>query len=178
MNALLGIFYCDHCNPFNYWLALESICIFFSAIRNHHCNLQAATSWSALQTAIDTGSEEYKQNYRQMSDVVEDLRTKVARIAEGGGEQARKLHKSRGKLLARERIDHLIDPGTVFLELSQLAGYECYGKEEVPAGGVITGIGSIARQLCVIVANDATVKGGTYYPITVKKHLRAQAIAR
>lgn len=113
-----------------------------------------------------------------MGELVTDLRAKIAKIAEGGGEKARKLHKSRGKLLARERIDGLIDPGTAFLELSQFAGYESYGKEEVPAGGIVTGLGTVSGRLCIIVANDATVKGGTYYPITVKKHLRAQQIAR
>ncbi|NXX97191.1 MCCB carboxylase, partial [Centropus bengalensis] len=95
----------------------------------------------------------------------------------GGGEKARKLHASRGKLLPRERIDRLIDPGSPFLEFSQFAGYQLYGNEEVPAGGVITGIGRVSGVECLIVANDATVKGGTYYPITVKKHLRAQEIA-
>ncbi|KAG9488065.1 hypothetical protein GDO78_007718 [Eleutherodactylus coqui] len=95
----------------------------------------------------------------------------------GGGEKARTLHTSRGKLLPRERIDRLIDPGSPFLEFSQFAGYQLYGNEEVPAGGLVTGIGRISGIECLIVANDATVKGGTYYPITVKKHLRAQEIA-
>ncbi|VDK66104.1 unnamed protein product [Cylicostephanus goldi] len=121
---------------------------------------------------------EYQQNYSQMKEVVDDLREKIKKITEGGGEKARALHKSRGKMLARERINALLDPGTSFLELSQLAGYQSYGKEEVPAGGIITGIGAVAGRVCIIVANDATVKGGTYYPITVKKHLRAQEIAR
>uniref|UniRef100_A0A673XEU0 methylcrotonoyl-CoA carboxylase n=1 Tax=Salmo trutta TaxID=8032 RepID=A0A673XEU0_SALTR len=96
----------------------------------------------------------------------------------GGGERARNLHISRGKLLPRERIDRLLDPGSPFLEFSQFAAYELYGKEEVPAGGIITGIGRVSGVECVIVANDATVKGGTYYPVTVKKHLRAQEIAQ
>uniref|UniRef100_A0A3P9LYN8 methylcrotonoyl-CoA carboxylase n=1 Tax=Oryzias latipes TaxID=8090 RepID=A0A3P9LYN8_ORYLA len=96
----------------------------------------------------------------------------------GGGEKARRLHTSRGKLLPRERIDRLLDPGTPFLEFSQFAAYELYGKEEVPAGGIITGIGRVSGVECVVVANDATVKGGTYYPVTVKKHLRAQEIAQ
>uniref|UniRef100_A0A3P8T5G4 Methylcrotonoyl-CoA carboxylase beta chain, mitochondrial n=1 Tax=Amphiprion percula TaxID=161767 RepID=A0A3P8T5G4_AMPPE len=96
----------------------------------------------------------------------------------GGGEKARKLHTSRGKLLPRERIDKLLDPWSPFLEFSQFAAYELYGTEEVPAGGIITGIGRVSGVECVIVANDATVKGGTYYPITVKKHLRAQEIAQ
>ncbi|TEA36254.1 hypothetical protein DBR06_SOUSAS18910021, partial [Sousa chinensis] len=95
----------------------------------------------------------------------------------GGGEKARARHISRGKLLPRERVDNLIDPGSPFLELSQFAGYQLYGDEEVPAGGIITGIGRVSGVECIIVANDATVKGGTYYPVTVKKHLRAQEIA-
>uniref|UniRef100_A0A8C9ZY90 Methylcrotonoyl-CoA carboxylase beta chain, mitochondrial n=1 Tax=Sander lucioperca TaxID=283035 RepID=A0A8C9ZY90_SANLU len=99
-------------------------------------------------------------------------------INPGGGEKARRLHTSRGKLLPRERIDRLLDPGTPFLEFSQFAAYELYGKEEVPAGGILTGIGRVSGVECVIVANDATVKGGTYFPITVKKHLRAQEIAQ
>uniref|UniRef100_A0A4W4G9H1 methylcrotonoyl-CoA carboxylase n=1 Tax=Electrophorus electricus TaxID=8005 RepID=A0A4W4G9H1_ELEEL len=98
--------------------------------------------------------------------------------ARSGGEKARTLHTSRGKLLPRERIDRLLDPGSPFLEFSQFAAYELYGNEEVPAGGIITGIGRVSGVECVIVANDATVKGGTYYPATVKKHLRAQEIAQ
>ena len=96
----------------------------------------------------------------------------------GGGIEARKRHLGREKLLPRDRVDRLLDPGSPFLELSQLAGYNLYGNDEVPAGGVITGIGRVSGTECVIVANDPTVKGGTYYPITVKKHLRAQEIAR
>ena len=95
----------------------------------------------------------------------------------GGGERAREKHLGRGKLLPRDRIDTLVDPGSPFLEIGQLAGFEMYGNDNVAAGGLITGIGRINGQECMIVANDATVKGGTYYPITVKKHLRAQAIA-
>lgn len=93
-------------------------------------------------------------------------------------ETAIKRHHSKGKLLVRDRISKLVDPGSAFLELSQLAGYEMYGKEIVNSGGIITGVGKVCGQLCVIVGNDATVKGGSYYPITVKKHLRAQEIAR
>ncbi|XP_023608182.1 methylcrotonoyl-CoA carboxylase beta chain, mitochondrial [Myotis lucifugus] len=95
----------------------------------------------------------------------------------GGSEKAKERHTSRGKLLARERVDGLLDPGSPFLELSQFAGYQLYDNEEVPAGGIITGIGRVSGVECMIVANDATVKGGTYYPVTVKKHLRAQEIA-
>lgn len=148
------------------------------SIRSHHCFGGVAQQWSPIETSVDSSSQEYQQNYAQMKEVVDDLRAKVAKITEGGGEKARALHKSRGKMLARERINALVDPGTSFLELSQLAGYQSYGKEEVPAGGIITGIGTVAGRVCIIVANDATVKGGTYYPITVKKHLRAQEVAR
>ncbi len=100
----------------------------------------------------------------------------MARIRLGGGEKYQERHESRGKLLVRDRIDALVDPGSPFLELSQLAAYDVYG-ETVAAAGIVTGIGRVAGQECMIVANDATVKGGTYYPLTVKKHLRAQAIA-
>ncbi|KAF6775930.1 hypothetical protein AHF37_05143 [Paragonimus kellicotti] len=111
--------------------------------------------------------------------LVEDLRTKVAKISCGGSDKARQLHISRGKLLPRDRINKLLDPGAPFLELSQLAGYQLYGESEaVPAGGIITGIGCVNSVECMLVVNDPTVKGGTYYPITVKKHLRAQEIAR
>ena len=112
-----------------------------------------------------------------MRTLVEDLRGTVARIKEGGGEKARKRHTDRGKLLPRERVRRLLDPGAPFLELSQLAAHEVY-DDVVPAAGLITGIGRISGAECVVVANDATVKGGTYYPLTVKKHLRAQDVAR
>ncbi|WKY02648.1 hypothetical protein Q1695_016147 [Nippostrongylus brasiliensis] len=146
--------------------------------RSHHCFGGVAQQWSRIESAVDVSSPEYKENYAQMKNIVDDLRTKILKITEGGGERARALHKSRGKMLARERINALIDPGTSFLEIGQLAGFEMYGKEEVPAGGIVAGVGSVSGRVCVIVANDATVKGGTYYPITVKKHLRAQEIAR
>ncbi|CAD6194070.1 unnamed protein product [Caenorhabditis auriculariae] len=147
-----------------------------TSVRLHHCD--ATRYWSPIVTAIDSSSESFAANKKQMRDLVEDLDAKIQKIAEAGGEKAVKLHRSRGKMLARERIDALVDPGTAFLEFSQLAGFEKYGKEEVPSGGILTGIGHVSGRICVIVANDATVKGGTYYPITVKKHLRAQEIAR
>src|SRR6478752_8138639 len=112
----------------------------------------------------------------QHLELVAQLRTKLSAAALGGSERARERHVSRGKLLPRDRIDGLLDPGTPFLELSQFAAYEVY-DEPVPAAGIVTGIGRVAGRECVIVANDATVKGGTYYPLTVKKHLRAQAVA-
>ncbi len=111
-----------------------------------------------------------------MQALVEDLRAKHAAAAMGGGDAARAKHTGRGKLLPRDRVKHLLDPGSPFLELSGLAAYEMYNNES-PGAGIITGIGRVSGRECVIVANDATVKGGTYYPLTVKKHLRAQEIA-
>nr|XP_014352339.1 PREDICTED: methylcrotonoyl-CoA carboxylase beta chain, mitochondrial [Latimeria chalumnae] len=126
----------------------------------------------------DFNSPLYQENYERMKALVTELKEKAELIKLGGDEKARKRHTSRGKLLPRERVDRLLDPGSPFLEFSQFAGYQLYGDEVVPAGGIITGIGSVSGVECVIVANDATVKGGTYFPITVKKHLRAQEIAR
>jgi len=135
---------------------------------------------TALKSGIDTHSGEYLANAQALRAAVADLRNKVEQAASGGSEEARAKHLARGKLLVRDRIDALLDPGTPFLELSQLAAYGMYGSGayEVPAAGIVTGIGRVSGQECVIVANDATVKGGTYYPMTVKKHLRAQEIAR
>ena len=130
----------------------------------------------ALRSALDPRDAEFVRNAETMRTLVADLRAKVAEIKQGGGARAREKHLARGKLLPRNRVRGLLDPGTPFLELSQLAAYGVY-DEPIPAAGIITGIGRIAGQECVIVANDATVKGGTYYPLTVKKHLRAQEIA-
>ena len=132
---------------------------------------------SILRSEIDTRSETFQRNHAAMQAQVDDLKKLVEGIKLGGGEAARAKHLSRGKLLPRERIRCLIDPGAPFLEFSQLAAYDVY-EDDVPAAGIVTGIGRVAGRECVIVANDATVKGGTYYPITVKKHLRAQEIAR
>lgn len=112
-----------------------------------------------------------------MRELVEELRTRLATVRQGGSEASRERHAGRGKLLPRDRIDHLLDPGSPFLEIAPLAAYEMYGGE-VPSAGIVTGIGRVSGRDCVIVANDATVKGGTYYPLTVKKHLRAQTIAQ
>ncbi|MBI3283309.1 MAG: methylcrotonoyl-CoA carboxylase [Burkholderiales bacterium] len=131
---------------------------------------------TTLDTKLNSRSEDFKANAAAMQRVVDDLKEKVAKIAHGGGEDARKKHVARGKLLPRERVQMLLDAGTPFLEFSQLAAYEMY-HNAAPSAGVITGIGRVAGQECVIVCNDATVKGGTYYPMTVKKHLRAQEIA-
>ncbi|XP_032191923.1 methylcrotonoyl-CoA carboxylase beta chain, mitochondrial isoform X2 [Mustela erminea] len=145
---------------------------FVPGLRAYH-----GDSVATLGTQPDSGSGIYQENYEQMKVLVNQLRERVQKIKLGGNEKARQLHKSRGKLLARERVDSLIDPGSPFLELSQFAGYQLYGNEEVPAGGIITGIGRVSGVECIIVANDATIKGGSYYPVTVKKHLRAQEIA-
>ncbi len=132
---------------------------------------------TVFRSNLDTRSEEFRRNADALKAQVADLRAKIDDIRQGGGEAARQKHLGRGKLLPRERIRALLDPGAPFLELSQLAAYGVY-DEPVPAAGIITGIGRVSGQECVIVVNDATVKGGTYYPLTVKKHLRAQDIAR
>ncbi|GAB3377328.1 carboxyl transferase domain-containing protein [Azotobacter armeniacus] len=130
-----------------------------------------------LQTQLDTRSPEFAVSSAAMREQVDHLRTLLGRIREGGGAKAQARHTARGKLLPRERIDRLLDPGSPFLEIGQLAAFDVY-DEEVPAAGVIAGIGRIEGVECMVIANDATVKGGTYYPLTVKKHLRAQTIAR
>ncbi|MFT7460956.1 MAG: 3-methylcrotonyl-CoA carboxylase beta subunit [Planctomycetota bacterium] len=129
-----------------------------------------------LKTSIKPRSEEFKANRDALHTVVSDLKEKVSIISAGGSEKAREKHLARGKLLPRERIRHLLDSGTPFLELSQLAAWDMYDND-VPSGGILSGIGRVSGHECMIVANDATVKGGTYYPLTVKKHLRAQEIA-
>jgi 3-methylcrotonyl-CoA carboxylase beta subunit len=130
----------------------------------------------ALHSKIDLRSQQYKTNLAAMDTLVADLREKVTLIKQGGGEKARERHLSRGKLLTRDRIRTLLDVGSPFLEISQLAAWAMYDNE-VPCGGIVAGIGRISERECMVIANDATVKGGTYYPITVKKHLRAQEIA-
>jgi 3-methylcrotonyl-CoA carboxylase beta subunit len=130
-----------------------------------------------LRSDIDPRSAEFAANAEAMRALVTDLRERVVEAQQGGGETARKRHLARNKMLARERIAGMIDPGSPFLELSQLAAYGLYDNE-VPSAGIVTGIGRVAGRECVVIANDATVKGGTYFPITVKKHLRAQEIAR
>jgi len=129
-----------------------------------------------LETRLDRRTDAYTQNFERMVSLVAQLREALAAVRGGGGPEAAEKHRKRGKLTARERIDRLVDPASDFLELSALAANGMY-KGDAPAAGVITGIGIVQGQHCVIVANDATVKGGTYYPITVKKHLRAQEIA-
>ncbi|SEO58581.1 carboxyl transferase domain-containing protein [Aquisalimonas asiatica] len=131
---------------------------------------------TVLKSRIDPRSEEFQTNRESMGTLVADLRDRVARVKEGGGEAAQKRHTDRGKLLPRDRIRVLLDVGSPFLELSQLAATDMY-DDAVPSAGIITGIGRVSGRECLIIANDATVKGGTYYPETVKKHLRAQEIA-
>src|ERR1700678_3825071 len=122
------------------------------------------------------GSETYKRNYEANAALAADLGDRVARAREGGPARSRDRHVQRGKLLPRDRVDTLIDPGSPFLELSPLAADGMYDGD-APSAGIITGVGRVSGRECVIVANDATVKGGTYYPVTVKKHLRAQEVA-
>jgi len=131
---------------------------------------------SVIESLIDPRSDEFRANSDAMAALVADLRATVDRVRQGGGEASRQRHLARGKLLPRDRVRALIDPSSPFLEVGQLAAHGMYGGE-VPAAGIITGVGRVSGRECVIVANDATVKGGTYYPITVKKHLRAQEIA-
>ena len=129
-----------------------------------------------LETLINKGSPAFLANQERMRQVVGDLRARIATAREGGGPKYVERHREQGKLPVRERIARLIDPGSSFLELSPLAGYGVY-EDDAPGAGIVTGIGRVSGRDVVIVANDATVKGGTYYPVTVKKHLRAQQIA-
>jgi len=132
---------------------------------------------SRLPTSVNPRSEEFKTNAAAMQQLLAELRERAAESARGGGAAAAEKHRARGKLLVRERIDHLLDPGTPFLEIGQLAALGMYGGD-APGAGLVAGVGSIQGVHCMVVANDATVKGGTYYPLTVKKHLRAQEIAQ
>jgi acetyl-CoA carboxylase carboxyltransferase component len=131
----------------------------------------------AVPTSEIVRDETFERRRAAMEELVAELRERTAHVAEGGGEQAVERHRSRGKLTARERIDRLVDPGTAFLELNALAAWDLY-EGDAPSAGIVTGIGVVEGRQCVLVANDATVKGGSYYPLTVKKHLRAQEVAR
>ncbi|CAB4462272.1 methylcrotonoyl-CoA carboxylase beta chain, mitochondrial-like protein [Rhizophagus irregularis] len=161
---------------------------FFPSLRNEfifNCRTKLKPTYhtwhekvaNVLPNNVDNNSDVFKENADKMNILVENLENLINKIVLGGGEAARKRHLERDKLLPRNRISRLLDNGSPFLELSQLAGYKLY-TDEIPAGGIITGIGCVKGVECMIVANDSTVKGGTYYPITVKKHLRAQEIAR
>ncbi|MEW5864705.1 MAG: carboxyl transferase domain-containing protein [Pseudomonadota bacterium] len=129
-----------------------------------------------IQSQLDPRSAEFRANAERMRALVADLREKIARIAQGGDEEARAKHLARGKLLPRVRVERLLDPGSPFLEIGQLAAFGMY-DDQAPGAGIICGIGRVSGRECMIVCNDATVKGGTYFPMTVKKHLRAQEIA-
>src|SRR5437762_7426624 len=131
---------------------------------------------AVLTSQLDRDAEEFAHRQERMAALVAELRERTAQVSRGGGEKATERHRSRGKLTARERIDRLVDPGGAFLELGALAAWELY-EGAAPAAGIVTGIGVVEGRECVIVANDATVKGGSYFPLTVKKHLRAQEIA-
>jgi acetyl-CoA carboxylase carboxyltransferase component len=131
---------------------------------------------AVLSSQVERESADFDRRNARMAELVAELRERTARVAQGGGEKAVERHRSRGKLTARERIDRLLDPDTAFLELNALAAWELY-DDQAPSAGIVTGIGVIEGRDCVIVANDATVKGGSYFPLTVKKHLRAQEVA-
>lgn len=138
--------------------------------------MEATSEFPVLTVKVTPGSETFRTNEKAHAPMVAELHEELGRALVGGSEQSRKRHLARGKLLPRDRVDRLVDPGSPFLELSPLAAHAMYGGE-APAAGIITGIGRISGRECVVVVNDATVKGGTYYPITVKKHLRAQEVA-
>ena len=140
-------------------------------------NAEHARAISVLRTAVDKSSPDFQENAEQLDKVMAKYAELHSRISKGGPQKSRDKHVERGKMLARDRVTALIDPGSPFLELSPLAAHEVY-DEDVPSAGVITGVGTVEGVTCMVVANDATVKGGTYYPITVKKHLRAQEIAQ
>src|SRR5213595_3570567 len=131
---------------------------------------------AVLTSQLDRNAEEFARRRERMEELVAELRERTALVSAGGGEKATERHRSRGKLPARERIDRLVDPGGAFLELNALAAWDLYDRQ-APGAGIVTGIGVVEGRECVIVANDATVKGGSYFPLTVKKHLRAQEVA-
>ncbi|MDO9159825.1 MAG: carboxyl transferase domain-containing protein, partial [Burkholderiaceae bacterium] len=141
---------------------------------------------TVLDTQLNPRSADFAANAAAMRALVDDLRAQVAQVGQGGGDAARAKHPGRGKLLPRDRVHMLLDPGTPFLEVAPLAALNMYKekdgqgglKDAAPCAGLIAGIGRVSGVDCMIVCNDATVKGGTYYPLTVKKHLRAQEIAQ
>jgi acetyl-CoA carboxylase carboxyltransferase component len=128
-----------------------------------------------LQSRVER-TDDFDRRHARLEALVADLRERTTTVAAGGGERARERHRARGKLLARDRVDRLVDPGTAFLELNALAALDVYDND-APSAGIVTGVGVVEGRECVIVANDATVKGGSYFPLTVKKHLRAQEVA-
>ena len=136
----------------------------------------ALTIMDVIETHLETGSDLYRENRAQMERLVAELRERTAEARAGGGPRAVERHRQQGKLPVRERVDRLLDPGSPFLELSPLAAWGMF-KGEAPGAGLVTGIGRVSGREVMVVANDATVKGGTYFPVTVKKHLRAQQVA-
>ena len=140
------------------------------------CAAGTLTPVSVLNTHVERDSDVFATRRKRMQALVDEVRERTAQIARGGGEKAVERHRSRGKLTARERVDRLLDPGSAFLELNALAAWDMYDGQ-APAAGIVTGVGVVEGQECVVVANDATVKGGSYFPLTVKKHLRAQEVA-
>lgn len=143
-----------------------------------HAGVLNASPLNVLESGVNTKSKEFQASLAQMADRTAELRSRLEQVRQGGGVKARERHLARGKLLARDRIDTLLDPGSPFLELSPLAAWDVYSPDEVPSAGIVTGIGRVHGVECMILANDATVKGGTYFPLTVKKHVRAQEIAQ
>ncbi len=133
-------------------------------------------SVALLTSQVERESESFVRRRERMEALVAELRERTGQVGRGGGEKAVERHRSRGKMTARERVDRLVDPGSAFLELGALAAWDLY-EGQAPGAGIVTGLGVVEGQECVIVANDATVKGGTYFPLTVKKHLRAQEVA-
>ena len=133
-------------------------------------------SVALLTSQVERESESFVRRRDRMEALVAELRERTGQVGRGGGAKAVERHRSRGKMTARERVDRLVDPGSAFLELGALAAWDLY-EGQAPGAGIVTGIGVVEGQECVIVANDATVKGGTYFPMTVKKHLRAQEVA-
>ncbi len=131
---------------------------------------------AVLTSRLERDSDSFERRRARMEELVAELRERTAQAAAGGGERAVERHRTRGKLTARERVDRLLDPGSAFLELGALAAWDVYGGQ-APSAGIVTGVGVVEGQECVVVANDATVKGGSYFPLTVKKHLRAQEVA-
>ncbi|KAJ1852047.1 Methylcrotonoyl-CoA carboxylase beta chain, mitochondrial [Coemansia sp. RSA 1822] len=161
-------------------MALQQLRMLRTSARhiNWQRQLSSQAGMTVIPNTVETKSAQFIENARNMDAAVSELESAVAQAARGGSDRARAKHVGRNKLLPRDRVGKLLDAGSPFLELSQLAGHNMYDGDSVPGGGIITGIGRIHGTECMVVANDATVKGGTYYPITVKKHVRAQEIAR
>lgn len=158
---------------------LRSTSAFGAALARRHARHGLARRMcSSVDTSVDTSSAAYQANVAAMDEQIAELRSRTAKAMLGGGAKAVKRHLDRGKMLPRERVEALLDPGSPFLELSTLAGDKLYEEASPASGSIVTGVGSIHGRPCMVVANDPTVKGGTYFPITVKKHLRAQEIAQ